>query len=252
VAATGGFNYELQDNYALDSSLDYRFRYYDNPDSRNDSDLRWSAAVSRALGENNVILGARGWVSYQGEGYYRNDYGIFTNWRYRLDEDNQLTLGAEYRRRSYPSGRLLEQSRNIGGLTAGWTRSLAGGRASFSLTANGGYEWATQNRIDGDNTFFGLTTEVDVTLTDGVGAFLFGGWRRDSYNTERINYAPDYTSLGDARRSENVYEIGSGVTWEFAPGWTLNPEVLWIRDQSNILIINYSSTEVFVNLRKDF
>jgi tetratricopeptide (TPR) repeat protein len=248
----GGLNYELQDNYALDGSLDYRFRYYDNTDSTDDSDLRWRAAVSRALSESNVILGVRGRVSYRGDGYYRNDYGIFTNWRYSLDADNQVSLGAEYRRRSYPSGRLRERSRNIGELTAGWTRSLADGRASFSITANGGYEWATQDRPDGDSAFYGLTSTLNVTLTDSVGAFLFGLWQHDSYNEERINYAPDFTSLGDARRSDNIYEIGAGVTWAFAPGWSLNPEVLWIRDQSNILIVNYSSTEIFVNLRKDF
>jgi hypothetical protein len=248
----GGLNYELQDNYALDGSVDYRFRYYDNTDSTKDSDLRWRAAVSRALGNSNVILGAVGKVSYRGDGYYRNDHGVFTDWRYRLDPDNQLNLGAEYRRRSYPAGTLRENSGNILEIKAGWKRSLADGRASFSLTANGGYEWATQDRPDGDSAFYGLYSALDVTLTDRVGAFVFGSWQRDSFNQERINYAPDFTPLGDARRSDNIYEIGAGMTWELAPGWSLNPEILWIRDQSNLLVLNYSSTEIFVNLRKDF
>ena len=56
----GGLNYELPDDYALDASLDYRFRYYDNPDIRNDSDWRWRVAGSRAFGENNLALGFRG------------------------------------------------------------------------------------------------------------------------------------------------------------------------------------------------
>jgi tetratricopeptide (TPR) repeat protein len=248
----GGLNYELPGNYALEGSLDYRFKYYDNTDSTNDSDLRWRAAVSRALGPSNVIAGLKGWVSYEGDGYYRNDYGVFANWRYYLNPDNQLSLGAEYRRRSYPGGTLRTQSSNIGELAAGWTRSLAEGRASVSLVANGGYEWATQERSDGDSAFFGLTGTLNVTLAQRVGAFVFAQWQQDSFNAKRINYAPDFTSLGDARRSDNIYEIGAGVSWAFAPGWSLNPELIWTRDQSNILIVNYSATEVFVYLRKDF
>ena len=46
--------------------------------------------------------------------------------------------------------------------------------------------------------------------------------------------------------------FGGGLTWEFHPSWTLNPEVLYIRDQSNILAANYSSTEIWITLRKDF
>jgi hypothetical protein len=88
--------------------------------------------------------------------------------------------------------------------------------------------------------------------TSKVGVFRFGLWQHDSYNEERITFAHDITSLGDARRSDSIYEIGGGVTWEFAPGWTLKPEIVWLREQSNILIVNYSSTEVFINLRKDF
>ena len=85
----GGLNYELQDNYALDASLDYRFRYYDNPDSRNDSDLRWRAAGSRSFGENNLAIGVRGRNSYRGDGIFRNDYGLFTDYRHRIDPDNR-------------------------------------------------------------------------------------------------------------------------------------------------------------------
>jgi hypothetical protein len=46
--------------------------------------------------------------------------------------------------------------------------------------------------------------------------------------------------------------VGGGLTWEFAPTWTLNPEVLYIRDESNFLSPNYSSTEIWITLRKDF
>src|SRR6478752_2614200 len=36
--AGGGMNYALPNDYAIDATLDYRFRHYDNSESRNDSD----------------------------------------------------------------------------------------------------------------------------------------------------------------------------------------------------------------------
>ena len=71
VALRGGgrANYRLNDDYALNGSLDYRFRdYYDNDDRRDDKDLRWNGAVNRSMGDDNVVVGLRGRRSYRGNG----------------------------------------------------------------------------------------------------------------------------------------------------------------------------------------
>ena len=120
----GNLNYELDNNYALDGSLDYRFRDYDNADRRNDSDLRWNGAVSRNVGEANWIAGLRGRVSYRGNSDYRNDFGIYGNYRLRLDPDNQVAAGLEVRQRRYPTGPLRERTRNIVELSGSWTTAV--------------------------------------------------------------------------------------------------------------------------------
>lgn len=247
----GGLNYDLQNNYALDASLDYRFRYYDNPDSRNDADLRWRAAGSRSFGENNLALGLRGRNSYRGNGNYRNDYGLFTDYRYRLDPDNQLTTGAELRRRRYPEA-LPNRSFTSAVANVGWVHALQGGESSISLIAHGGYNFAT-NRPDGDSVVYGLTATYDFTLTKTLGGFLFGWWEHDSYDTDRIHFHPDAVDQSvNLTRQDNLYEVGAGLVWSFLPGWSLRPEILYIRDQSNATAFNYSSTEAWINLRLDF
>ena len=248
----GGLNYALSDNYALDASLDYRFRTFDNDDIRNDSDWRWRLAGSRAFGENNLALGFRGRVSYRGNSQYRNDYSIFTNYRYRFDEDNQFTLGAEVRRRRYPDGPLRERSRTTADASVGWVRALFGGRGSFSLTGHGGYNYAT-SRSDGDSAIWGATANLDYTFTERLAGFIFAWWERDSFNTDRIHWHPD--SVDETvilRRKDNLYEFGAGLVWEFARSWTFRPEILYIRDQSNSVGFNYSSTEYWLNVRKGF
>ena len=247
----GSLNYELADAYALDGSLDYRYRNYDNADRRDDSDLRWNGAVSHTIGEGNLAGGLRGRVSYRGNGDYRNDYGLYGNYRYRLDPGNQFTAGAEIRRRNYPDGPLRARTRNIAELTGSWTHSLWDGKASFSLAASGGREFNTE-RADGGSNFFGLSPTLNFTLNEQWGGFVFAFWQNDRYNIERLNVGPADEILGITTRTDNLYEAGGGLTWQFAKGWTLNPEILYIRDQSNILAANYSSTEIWITLRKDF
>lgn len=249
----GNLNYELENGYSLDGSLDYRYRnYHDNDERRDDSDLRWNAAVSKTLANGNVAGGLRGRVSYRGDSDYRNDVGIYANYRYQLNEDNQLSVGAEFRRRHYPDGRLRDRSRNIAELTGGWTASLLDGKASFSLAASAGREFATNNRPDGDSNFFGLSPSLSFTLTEQLGGFVFFWWQNDRYNVERLNLGGPNEPLGISTRNDNLYEVGGGLTWQFAKSWSLNPEILYIRDQSNILSANYSSTEIWITLRKDF
>ena len=74
-------------------------------------------------------------------------------------------------------------------------------------------------------------------------------WQNDRYNIERLNVGPADEILGITTRNDNLYEAGAGLTWEFARGWSFNPEILYIRDQSNILAVNYSSTEIWITLR---
>jgi tetratricopeptide (TPR) repeat protein len=247
----GRLNYELEDRYALVGSLDYRFRdYYDNDDRRNDSDLRWNGAVSRNVGEGNWLAGLRGRVSYRGEGIYRNDFGAYGQYRLRLDEDNQVAAGLEVRQRRYPTGRLRERTRNIVELTGGWTHSMFDGKASFALDGQFGREFNTE-RADGDANFFGLAPSLGFAITENLGGSVFVWWQNDRYNVERLG-APGDSLVGIGTRNDNLYEVGGSLSWQFAPSWSLNPEILYIRDTSNILAANYSSTEIWITLRWDF
>jgi hypothetical protein len=249
----GGLNYQLNDDYALNASLDYRYRdYHDNDDRRDDKDLRWNAAANRTLGDNNVELGVQGRNSYRGNGDYRNDYGIYTDWRYVYSSVDQFNVGFEFRRRDYPSGPLRERSRNIAEFTGGWSHALFDGKATFNLAASIGREFATDDRPDGNSNFYGLSPSLTMSFTDTLGGFIFGWWERQRYSIERLNLDAADNILGVGDREDDLYEVGGGLSWEFAKAWSLNPEILYIHDDSNVLINNYSSTEIWFTVRRDF
>lgn len=252
VRVGGGMSYALQSGYSLAASLDYRFREYDNSASRDDRDLRWSVAGSKALGDDNVSAGFRGRNSFRGDGNYRNDVSIFTDYRMRYDTSNQFTLGADIRRRRYPEGPEREISRTTALVSAGWVSAFMEGKGSFSLTGHAGRNYAT-SRADADSNVIGATAAVDLSVskTLSMGSYLW--WEHDRFASDNVHLHPDTLENSlTFRRSDNLYEVGAYVVWEFTPSWTLRPELLWIRDQSNSLGFNYSSTEVWLNVRKAF
>jgi hypothetical protein len=245
-----GLDQVLSDSYLLDASLDYRFRdYYSNSDIRNDSDWRWAAEVSRTLGENNVALGVRGRVSNRGNGY-RNDYGVFANWRVRLNATNQLSLEGEVRRRSYPTGRERDLSRNIGEGWVRWTHAFSD-RGDFSLSANGGSEWAS-SIPDGNASILGAEGDFNLAVTKRFDVFLFALWLHHNFNENQTHFDPALNTIGEFSRVDNDYELGGGVVWNLGRGWSVRPDFLYIRELSNVPINDYHSMEFRVNVRKYF
>lgn len=247
----GGLNHAISDRTSIDATLDYRHREYDE-DSRDDRDLRWSLAANRTLDDSSVAGGLRGRVSYRGDGDYRNDVAGFVEYNRNVSLLSQLSLGLSVQRRRYPSGPLRARSRTTSLATVGWSRSLADGAGSFGFTAHGGRNTAT-SRPDGESDVYGATANFDWTFSDTLDAFVYVWWERDAFNTDRVHFHPDALDEGVIlRRKDNLYEGGAGLVWEFLPSWSLRPELLYIRDQSNAVGFNYSSTEAWINVRKGF
>lgn len=251
VRVGGGLNHAFRNGYALDATLDYRHRFYAD-ESRDDRDLRWSVAGSRGFDDGNLAVGLRGRVSYRGDSDYRNDVAGFVDYSRNLGLDDQLAFGISVQRRRYPTGPLRSRSRTTSLATLGWTHAFADGAGSFGFTAHGGRNTAT-SRPDGESDVYGATANLDYTFGDTLDAFVYVWWERDAYNTDRVHFHPDELDEGVIlRREDNLYEGGAGLVWEFVSTWSLRPELLYIRDQSNVVGFNYSSTEVWLNVRKGF
>jgi tetratricopeptide (TPR) repeat protein len=245
----GGLAFLVADNITLDGFLDYRLRYYDDTNRRDDEDLRWNATVIHSLADGSQSVGVRGQASYRGADGYRQDYGLFVNRAFVLDPDNQITLEAEVRSREYPRGSERDNSRDIAQVWLAWTRSLMDGKAAVTVTINGGREWATHGREGGDQTLYGAQIDFNIDFNERLGAFLFGFWEHNGYHDD----VADGDQLDRTLTPElDIYELGGGLTYAFAPGWSLRPELLYIRDEGNTQFSDYSATEVWVMLRKSF
>jgi hypothetical protein len=240
----------VTERHSFNGTLDYRFRWYDDSDRRNDSDLRWNFNLSRPVDDDSLRFGVRGRVSYRGDGQYRNDWGVFASYDLGFGPNDRLTLGGELRERRYPRGPLRSRTRDIAEFTAGWTHSLSNGRTSFGLGGAFGQEWATQERIDGDNTFWSVNGSFDHSFSDNLDLFLWAEYVNEAFDEER----PDFTTDPDLllTRTDDLVYVGGGLVWRFAPGWSLRPTFEYDWEGSNIPALEYSKTEFWLTVRKSF
>jgi len=246
----GGVNARLGERHSFTGTLDYRFRRYDDADRRDDSDLRWNFNVSRPVDEDNLRFGLRGRASYRGDGQYRNDWGVFTNYRIGLGANDQVELGAEVRERRYPRGPLRSRTRDIAEITASWTRSSADGRTSLKIGGQGTKEWATQGRPDGNGSFWGFNGEINHSIGDTLAGFFWWSYVNESYADERPDFSTDENLL--RVRNDDLWNFGAGLVWRFGSGWSLRPTIEYNWEDSNLPALAYSSTEVWVTVRKTF
>jgi hypothetical protein len=249
--AGGGLSRLVGRDSTLDASLDYTFRNYDDDDRPYDSDLFWNAVVIRSLISGSRSLGVRGWASYRGQDGYRQDYGLYLNRAVVLDPDNAILVEGEIRARRYPAGEEREGSRDIGEVWLSWTRALAGGTAALTLTVNGGREFATHDRPGGDQNFYGAQLDWSMAFGDRLGIFLFGLWQHNRAH-EDVPGDDGSDAPRSLSRGLDSYELGGGLTHALAPGWSLRPEVLYLRDEGDTLLSDYSATEIRITVRKSF
>ena len=250
IRVGGGWNKSLTERHSFNGSLDYRFRTYDDRNRRNDSDLRWNFNVSRPVDDDNLRFGMRGRVSYRGDGQYRNDWGAFADYRIGLGANDQVTIGGELRERRYPSGPLRDRTRDIAELTGSWTHSLANGRTSLTFGGNLTQEWATQDRPDGDGSHWGVNGEVDHSFHDTLDGFFWWSYVNEAYDDERPDFSTDENLL--QVRNDDLWNFGGGLVWSFASGWSLRPTFEYNWEDSNIDALAYSSTELWLTVRKSF
>ncbi len=250
IRVGGGWSKAVTERHSFNGTLDYRFRWYDDKDRRNDSDLRWNVNMSRPVDDDSLRFGMRGRVSYRGDGQHRNDWGVFGSYDVGLGPNDRVTIGGEVRERRYPRGPLRARTRDIAELTVNWSHSLANGRTSFGLGGSVGQEWATQERIDGDASLWGFSGEFDHSFRDNLDLFLWFAYANEAYDDER----PDFTTDPDLllERNDDLWYVGGGLVWGFAPDWTLRPTFEYDWEDSNIPALTYSKTEFWLTVRKAF
>ncbi len=173
----------------------------------------------------------------------RDSAGLTLDYRYLANKQDQINFGLSGSRYKFVPDALKINSYDMLMGNIGWTHASADGRGAAGLMLLGGYEEALEGRVDGDKPFAGARITLQRALTDSVGSFLLAGAQYGQYT--------EVNPLFGIRREDTLYDITLGVTWNFTKGWSLRPQVMYMKNESNLPLFEYDRTDVSLNLRLD-
>jgi hypothetical protein len=158
----------------------------------------------------------------------RTSRGINAEWRHTLNGNNQPVLFGQHILYRYPDAALASNNfdQTIAGL--GWIHILANGRSTVFGSIFGGNEHDTNLRIDGGKRIQGIRLSGQASLQERLDLFASGGVQWGKF--DRTN------SAFLVARTDHQADLTVGLTYRYAPGWILRPQISLIRNQSNIVI----------------
>lgn len=190
----------------------------------------------------------RGFVN--GERYYldhksnRNSIGAGAEVRYRVDDANFVSLFGQQMRHRFQTRELTVNDFDLSLVSLGWLRLFDEGRSMFSANLLAGRERAVNARPDGDKDIRGGRVGGQWSLREDVDLFGSMGWQKGAYALEN--------AIFQLTREDRLFDATAGVVWRIDNAWSLRPQVLYIRNNSNIPIYAYNRLDYSITLRRDF
>jgi tetratricopeptide (TPR) repeat protein len=244
LALGGELIHALTERFSAFGGADARGRSYKNIDVADFDSLDGRFGFGYSDGTHSTRLGVnagRYWLDYAKT---RDTLGMTADYRYLVTKQDQFTFNAGASRFHFVSEDLKVNNFDLYQAAIGWLHAAADGRAAAGLTLIGGIENATKGRPDGDKPFYGARITLQTAFSDQIGAFFLGGVQRGKYS--------DVNALFNTKRRDDLYDVTAGLTWSFAKGWSLRPQVVYYKNKSNLTLFEYDRTDASVNLRTDF
>lgn len=170
--------------------------------------------------------------------------GFNVEWSHAYNSANQAVLFSQYILYRYPDPTIASNDFNqtIAGL--GWTHTFADGRATVFGSLYGGNERDTNLRIDGDKSIQGVRLSGQLSMGEKLNLFASGGVQWGKYDQTN--------SVFLVTRDDLQTDLTVGLTYRYAPEWSLHPQISLIQNQSNIVIDRYDQVDLSLTLRRDF
>jgi hypothetical protein len=244
VAFGGELVHALSARFSLFGGGDARTRSYNDIDVSDFGSLDGRFGLGYSEGSNSGRIGVNGGRYWLDNEKTRDALGWTVDYRRLVTKQDQLSLNAGASRFHFLSEDLKVNNFDLYQGGVGWLHGAADGRAAAGLTLIGGVENATNGRADGDKPFYGARLTLQAAFSDQLGAFFLGGVQRGKYS--QVN------ALFGTYRVDTLYDLTAGLTWSFAKGWSLRPQLVYYKNKSNLSLFEYDRTDASLNLRVDF
>lgn len=174
----------------------------------------------------------------------RDGVGLGADWRHTLTPAVLTNVFANYNAFRFTTTDLAinDFDQYLGGI--GLVRLLDDGRGMLNATLLYGREDDKNNRADGNKMFHGVRLGGQLKLRDRLDLYASAGMQRGTYDRENTSFM--------TTRADDQIDGVIGLVWRLADRWSVRPQLLYTRNDSNISIYAYKRTDVSVTLRRDF
>lgn len=243
-AAGVDINHIIGEGVALYGGVSARQRFNRNADTFDYGSYVAQGGVSYATQSALFRLGVNAENFNLDHNPSRNSAGVAADLRYLLDPANVLLGFAQHSRYRFEQAALTVNDFDQTLIGGGYLRLFADGASAITMNAFVGSENAINNRADGNKDTTGLRLGGQYRLRDDLDLFASMGAQIGKYDMVNTAF--------QTQREDKQYDGVVGVTWRWDRDWTVRPQVLRIRNDSNIQINDYKRTEYSVTVRRDF
>jgi hypothetical protein len=243
ITLGGELIHALSDRFSIFAGGDARARLYRDLEAADYGTVDGRVGLGYNSGAHNLRLAATAGRFWLDDLKTRDSGGATLDYRYLATKQDQVTLSISGSRNKFLLDGLKINDYDLFQGSLGWVHGAADGRGAAGLTLLAGVENELRGRVDGDKPFVGVRIILQRTLDDGVGAFALAGAQYGEYKA--VN------PLFGERREDTTYDLVAGLSWSFAKGWSLRPQVLYLKNRSNLPLFEYDRTDVSLNLRLD-
>lgn len=239
----GDVAHEILPGIALFGGVTGRYRANSSEDRFDfrSGDIRGGVAYA---GEANIVR-----ATVNGERYYldhvpnRNTLGMGLDWRHIFNPANHLSVFGQHSHLRFENPALMVNNFDLSVLGLGWTRLFDDGRSSLSVTLLGGRENDLEDRADGNKDFYGVRLGGQLGFLENVDLFASFGHQKGDYDKRNAAF--------QATRDDKQLDGVVGLVWRIDPYWSVRPQALYIRNNSNIPIYAYKRQDFSVMLRRE-
>lgn len=234
----------VSDDVDVFGRVDARFRYHPNKEEFATTSLAAAGGVRLTRGVDQFTAGVSHMVYYIGQ--YRNDeqYGVFAQWQRELGRQDVVGAFGQYLRANHPIATALNTGLYLIGGT--WTHAyFTKGDPRMTLTA-----WVAddqeRNALDSTvgRTFHGVKAAGEYSLQEDWKAFGSVAVQSSRYGGQ----SPFFS----VKRQDSRYDLNVGLAYKPEKTWTITGQYLYLRNDSNIAVNDFSRQQILFSARRDF
>ena len=176
---------------------------------------------------------------------YRNLVGGTAQWRFNINDRNQLQTTLQYNRLRYldEATSVFDSDQTVLGLN--WFRAFGANNQGVGfLGAYLGKESDIHGNPSGEKDFFGLRAGGHYGLTSKWAIFATMGLMSADFQRFQV--------IHRKTRDDKRYDLSLGMSYTLWESWSLRPQLSLTRQDSSIGLYEFKRKEISVALRRDW